>query len=86
MNTCNQQVANRLKRAEGQIRGIQKMIDAEKSCSDIIMQLSAVRSSIDSVMGMIVAENLKHCLEEPVEEPAEQAKLVEQAIKLIVKK
>lgn len=37
-------------------------------------------------MGMIVAENLKHCLEEPSENPVEQSKKIEQAITMIVKK
>ena len=41
------------------------MIDEEKECIDVITQLSAVRSSIDRAMGMIVAENLKHCFENP---------------------
>lgn len=42
---------NRLKRAEGQLRGIQKMIDEEQECIDIVTQLSAVRSSINSIVG-----------------------------------
>ena len=45
------------------------MIDEEKECIDVITQLSAVRSSIDRVMGMIVAENLKHCFENPEKDP-----------------
>lgn len=52
----------------------------------IITQLSAVRSSIDRVMGMIVAENLKDCLEHPENSAEEQAKKMEQAINLIIKK
>ena len=40
------------------------MIEEEKECIDIITQLSAVRSSIDRVMGMIVAENLKRLFRE----------------------
>ncbi len=62
MTEEKKKVLNRLRRTEGQIRGIQKMIDEEKECIDVITQLSAVRSSIDRVMGMIVAENLKHAL------------------------
>ena len=62
MTEEKKKVLNRLRRTEGQIRGIQKMIDEEKECIDVITQLSAVRSSIDRVMGMIVAENLKHSL------------------------
>ena len=56
MEIDNKNIMNRLKRTEGQIRGIQKMIDEDKECMDVITQLSAVRSSIDRVMGMIVAE------------------------------
>lgn len=44
-------LTHRLKRAEGQIRGVLKMIEEEKECIDIVTQLSAARSSIDRVMG-----------------------------------
>ena len=86
MESDNKNIMNRLKRTEGQIRGIQKMIDEDKECMDVITQLSAVRSSIDRVMGMIVAENLKDCLENPENSPEEQAKKMEQAINMIIKK
>lgn len=79
-------ISNRLKRTEGQIRGILKMIDEEKECIDIVTQLSAVRSSIDRVMGLVVAENFKKCLEEPTENPELQKEKIEQAIQLIIKK
>ncbi|MFV0560202.1 MAG: metal-sensitive transcriptional regulator [Enterococcus sp.] len=79
-------IMNRLKRTEGQIRGIQKMMDEEKECVAIITQLSAVRSGIDRVMGMIVADNLKECLEDPSDNPDVQAEKIEQAINLIIKK
>ena len=79
-------IINRLRRTEGQIRGIQKMIEDEKECIDIITQLSAVRSSIDRAMGLIVAENLKDCLEKPEKNPKEQAKKMKQAIHMIIKK
>lgn len=84
--TCDKQLLNRLKRAEGQLRGIQKMIEEEKECVEVITQLSAVRSGVDRLMGMIVAENLKSCLENPELDSAEQAQKVEQAISLIIKK
>ena len=41
------QIINRLRRVEGQLRGIQKMIAEEKDCVNIVTQLSAVRSGID---------------------------------------
>ncbi len=46
----------RLRRIEGQVKGIQKMIDDDKSCSDIITQVSAVRAAINKV-GIIILEN-----------------------------
>ena len=86
MPTCDKTVLNRLKRTEGQLRGIQKMISEEKDCTAIVTQLSAVRSSVDHIMGLIVAENLKSCFENPeVDAIAQEAKVAE-AIKLIMKK
>lgn len=79
-------IINRLSRAEGQIRGIQKMINDDKDCMDVMTQLSAVRSSIDRVMGMVVANNLKDCVENPDGDPAAQSKKLEQAINMIIKK
>lgn len=83
---CDQNIQNRLKRAEGQMRGIQKMITEEKECADVVTQLSAVRSSIDRIMGLIVAENLKDCLTNPEADESKQAAKIEKAVQLIVKK
>lgn len=83
---CDPKLLNRLKRAEGQLRGIQKMMDEEKECVDIVTQLSAVRSSIDRIMGLIVAENLKQCLNNPDEDPELQSEKIEQAVQMIIRK
>lgn len=86
MDAENKKVMNRLRRAEGQLRGIQKMIEDEQECLDVITQLSAVRSGIDRVMGIIMAENLKNCFVDPDKDPEEQSKKMEQAINMIIKK
>ena len=80
------QIINRLRRVEGQLRGIQKMIAEEKDCVNIVTQLSAVRSGIDRTMGIIVAENLKQCFEHPNDNPEEQLEKMEQAIQMAIKK
>ncbi|WP_099225101.1 metal-sensitive transcriptional regulator [Listeria costaricensis] len=54
---------NRLKRAEGQIRGILKMMEEGQDCRDVVTQLSAVRTSVDRTIGLVVAENLAACIE-----------------------
>ena len=86
MATCDQQIINRLKRAEGQIRGIQKMITDGKECSEIIPQLNAVKSSVDRIKGIMVAENLKDCLENPANDKETQDEKIARAIEMIVKK
>jgi len=51
----------RLKRAEGQIRGIQKMIENGRDCESVITQLGAVRSAIEGVGGLILKNYMKIC-------------------------
>ncbi|WP_314397796.1 metal-sensitive transcriptional regulator [uncultured Gemella sp.] len=76
----------RLKRSEGQLRGIQKMIEEERDCMDIITQLSAVRSSVDRVMELLITENLMECINNPIKNPDEQKEKMEKAIRYLVKK
>ncbi|HEM4385327.1 TPA: metal-sensitive transcriptional regulator [Streptococcus suis] len=86
MNTDKKKMINRLKRAEGQLRGIQKMIEEEQECIDIVTQLSAVRSSINSMMGMVIAQKVQDCIENPSDNPEEQEARLAEAINLIIKK
>ena len=57
-----QGLAKRLKRVEGQVRGISKMIDDDTYCIDILTQVSAVRSALDKVALELVRDHAKHCL------------------------
>ena len=52
---------NRLKRIEGQIRGLEKMIGSGRECEDVITQLAAVRSAIGSVGALILKNYTKLC-------------------------
>jgi len=53
----------RLKRVEGQIRGIQKMIEDGRECESVITQLAAGRSAIEGVTGLILKNCMKICFE-----------------------
>ena len=53
---------NRLKRIEGQVRGIQKMIESDRDCESIITQLTAVRSAIEGVGALILSNYMNLCL------------------------
>lgn len=74
----------RLKKADGQINAILRMMDEGKECKDVITQLSAVRSAVDRVIGIIVAENLVDCIAQS-DVKGEKDEYVKQAIELLVK-
>jgi DNA-binding FrmR family transcriptional regulator len=61
--TTPEQIRARLRRIEGQIRGINKMLEDRRSCEDLVTQLMAVRSSIDTVGALILDDHLGTCLE-----------------------
>jgi len=54
-------VVKRLKRIEGQIRGLQKMVTDERDCESIMTQLAAVRSAIDSAGALVLNNYIKIC-------------------------
>lgn len=81
----NQNLKNRVKRAEGQLRGILKMMDDEKECHEIIIQLSATRRAIDKTIARIVGENLEKCIRENISNGKETSELVQEAVELLVK-
>ena len=58
--------AKRLRRIEGQVRGIGKMIDEDKYCIDVLTQISAVTSALQSVALGLLDEHLSHCVSNAV--------------------
>ncbi len=55
-------IITRLKRVEGQIKGIQKMVESEQFCGDILIQIAAARSALNSTGGLILENYMKGCL------------------------
>ncbi|MFK0240201.1 metal-sensitive transcriptional regulator [Microbacterium sp. NPDC090281] len=53
---------NRMRRIEGQARGITKMVDEEKYCIDILTQISALTSALQAVAVGLLDDHLKHCV------------------------
>lgn len=53
---------NRLKRIEGQTRGISRMVDEEQYCIDILTQISALTSALQAVAVGLLDDHLKHCV------------------------
>lgn len=78
-------VKNRMKRIEGQVRGVVKMMEEEKECKSIITQMSAIRSAVDRATGYVVAKNLEVCLREQKGTDEEREETIEEAVKMLVK-
>ncbi|KSU88424.1 cytoplasmic protein [Priestia veravalensis] len=62
-----------------------RMMEEDKDCKDVVTQLSAVRSAVDRTIAQIVALNLEQCIVERQQAGEETAKVVEEAIALLVK-
>ena len=65
--------AKRLRRIEGQVRGIAKMIEDDKYCIDVLTQISAVNSALQSVALGLLDEHLGHCVSHAVAEGGAEA-------------
>src|ERR1041384_8081416 len=65
--------ANGLRRIEGQVRGIAKMSEDDKYCIDILTQISAVNSALQSVALGLLDEHLGHCVTQAVAEGGDEA-------------
>lgn len=58
----------RLKTVEGQIRGIQKMVEADAYCPDILMQISAVSNALNSFNKLLLASHIRGCVSDDIRE------------------
>lgn len=55
-------IMNRLKRIEGQVRGIQNMVEDDRYCIDILVQISAIQAALKKVGLSISERHMKHCV------------------------
>ncbi|CAM2788001.1 metal-sensitive transcriptional regulator [Paenibacillus sediminis] len=76
---------NRLKRVEGQIRGILSMMEQEKDCREIVTQLTAVRTAVDRALGIVVGTNLAECVREELQQGGDASGVIQEAIDMLVK-
>ncbi|AZU61628.1 metal-sensitive transcriptional regulator [Neobacillus mesonae] len=82
----NDQIKNRVKRIEGQLRGILRMMEENKDCKEVITQLSASRTAIDRTIGVIVSSNLVECVQKATNQgERSMEEMVKEAVNLLVK-
>ena len=56
------QLLNRLKRVEGQVRGIERMVEDDRYCIDVLTQITAVQAALDKVGLALLDEHARHCV------------------------
>ncbi|HET7433169.1 MAG TPA: metal-sensitive transcriptional regulator [Thermoanaerobaculia bacterium] len=61
----------RLKRIEGQVRGVHKMIEEERYCADVLVQISAIHESLRGVAQLMLRNHLEHCATAAMQSPDE---------------
>lgn len=67
----------RLNRIEGQVKGIQKMVEEERYCIDVLTQISAIRSAINKVGSIILENHIKGCVVNSIKEDNSEASIEE---------
>ena len=66
-------VVNRLARAIGHLESVKKMVESGRDCSEVLIQIAAVRSAINNVGKVILQDHIQHCIVDAVEHDDEKA-------------
>ncbi len=69
---------NRLKRIEGQVRGIQRMVDEEAYCVEILTQIGSVVSASEKVATILLKDHVEHCVRESIEKGEDADEKIEE--------
>jgi CsoR family transcriptional regulator, copper-sensing transcriptional repressor len=62
-----EKLRNRLRRIEGQVRGLQRMVDEEAYCVDVLTQVASVVSALEKVGMLVLKDHVEHCVRESIE-------------------
>jgi CsoR family transcriptional regulator, copper-sensing transcriptional repressor len=75
----------RLRRIEGQIRGLQKMVEEERYCADIVTQVSSVQEALRAVSRLLLRNHLHHCATAAIrsEDPVAREAMYEELLALV---
>ncbi|WP_305849855.1 metal-sensitive transcriptional regulator [Thermaerobacter sp. PB12/4term] len=57
---------DRLRRIEGQVRGLQRMVEEERYCVDVLIQVAAVRAALDAVALQLLEQHTHHCVQDAI--------------------
>jgi CsoR family transcriptional regulator, copper-sensing transcriptional repressor len=72
MEADSRALHNRLRRIEGQVRGLQRMVDEDAYCVDILTQVAAVQTALEQVAVNVLDSHVRHCVADAVAGPDEE--------------
>jgi len=78
-------IINRLKRIEGQVRGLQKMIEKEEDCDKFLVQLIAAKAALEQTGMLVVADNMKKCFYDKLPEDLEISSEFDDSLSTFIK-
>lgn len=79
------EMLSRLKRIEGQVRGVSKMIQENRGCGEVVIQLGAIKAAVNRVGFTVLACHLAGCIQEGLEEGKDSAKILEEFMTVLKK-
>lgn len=79
----DQEIINRLKRIEGQVRGLQRMVDEDQYCIKILNQIAAVRGALDKVTLKIFERHTQGCVKSALKNKEDEEEIIEELIQVI---
>jgi CsoR family transcriptional regulator, copper-sensing transcriptional repressor len=83
-----QLIEARLSRIEGQVRGLRKMVDEDRYCIDVLTQVSAVQSALQSVALLLLRDHTQHCVAEAIRsgEGSDKVRELSEAVERLVRR
>jgi CsoR family transcriptional regulator, copper-sensing transcriptional repressor len=78
------ELQSRLRRIEGQVRGLQRMIDEDRYCIDVLTQISSATKALQGVATTMLDDHVRHCVRDAIEQGPETADAkVEEALEVV---
>ena len=84
-NEIKTSCAKRLRRIEGQVRGLSRMVEEDRYCIDVVTQIAAVKAALRRVEEEILRDHVSHCVEHAIESgnKAEQRRKIEELMEVV---
>lgn len=83
--TTKKSSITRLRKIEGQIKGIQKMVEEDKYCADILVQIAAAKSALNKVGGIILENYTTNCIKKDIIDGENNEEAIQNLINIIIK-